>query len=119
MKIEYVYAIVLLHFLFDWLLQPQKIAENKSKEPALLHLHIWLNIVPYLVLTGLLTGVIVPWKIMINLFSHAVIDWNIYKIHRYHCQRTGLTEREGFSLLFKYIAIDQMLHLAINIWTFS
>jgi hypothetical protein len=122
MSISTVYTIVLLHFVFDWLLQPHKIAITKSQDPLNLGRHLVYNIVPYLLACGLIIQPTVTFsffsKVVFNIISHGVIDWNIYRLHKRFV--AWLPEhRRSDGWLFKFIAVDQMLHLAINLWTFS
>lgn len=103
--------IISLHFLFDWILQPRKIAVNKKKYPKLLGYHLLFQILPCLILISIiLTALNVqcnyPMWITINMLAHGFIDWFL---------PGGKTNRA----LINWTAADQIMHLSILFLTFE
>jgi hypothetical protein len=113
----YIIAII-LHFTFDWILQPRDIAKNKSKDFSSLanHLAFQVNIylclilIFYLILLGtprfenpFLVAVLFCWGQMI---IHGLIDWYLPRIFK---------PESSDRRMVNMVAIDQMLHLVILI----
>ena len=122
-----IYIIIILHFIFDWILQPREIAKNKYNNLDLVFKHILINIIPYIILI-LIINLVLNFEnayytttffqyslfIFINIFSHALIDWIladfIYLFYNPKDEKRGL---------INITAIDQILHLIILIFTYN
>jgi hypothetical protein len=104
--------IVTLHLIFDWILQPRKIAKQKGLSNEGLNAvftHMLINILPFSfimwIILILMTSKSIPLIIgilSINFISHFLIDLLLPK---------GKNERQ----MINYTALDQILHLVILI----
>lgn len=105
-----IYSVIILHFVFDWVLQPRDIAKKKgfSEEgvEAVL-MHMLINILPFSFVVGGILLIYTPATystvlgiMAINGVSHFLIDVFLPK---------GKTE----SQMIDYTALDQILHLII------
>ena len=110
-----IYTIaVILHFLFDWILQPREIAKTKSKNLKSLLKHLFHGIgsisngifLIFFCLTWFCNVPVTEWFLFgwLNLFFHGLIDWYLPKLFK-----PGLSERRMVNM----VAVDQMLHLSI------
>jgi hypothetical protein len=105
-----IYSIlIVLHFVFDWMLQPRHIARAKGKTKSgisAVMTHTVLNIAPF----SAVLLIVLWWYdydiyalcliVSANFFSHILIDIFLPK---------GRTERK----IINWTAIDQILHLVI------
>lgn len=107
----YVLAII-LHFTFDWILQPREVAKKKSQDKVYLMKHIDFQVFPYIGLLYIFLVLIKPdqeiWLlflfVLMNLLAHGLIDWYLPKIY---------PAKDSERRLINQTAIDQMLHLTI------
>lgn len=111
MKVELVILAIILHFIFDWILQPRDLAKKKGRTNDGINavlIHMLINIMPFsFVLAGILyyygfdvhsiLGIL-----FLNGASHFLIDVLLPK---------GNTERQ----MINWTALDQILHLTILI----
>lgn len=97
---------MILHFIFDWILQSRNVAKNKKKYTIDLMEHLIINILPFNIFLGsvlFLYGITLPIIIIvgiINFTTHAIIDKYL---------PSGNNERE----MINWTAVDQILHLGI------
>ena len=98
---------IIIHFLFDWVLQPRHVAEAKSIEVEVLLSHLYFQVVPYI--TIIFTLIYLLYDVNIyqllylwlgNIVTHIIIDWVLPK---------GKTMRQKIN----WTALDQMIHLGI------
>lgn len=103
---------IILHFIFDWILQPRSIANKKGSSNEGLEAvltHMLINILPFSVVLGIVLTVFTDMSgddilgiLSINIITHFLIDVLLPK---------GKNERE----MINWTAIDQILHLVILI----
>lgn len=141
-------AIIITHFFCDWILQPRRMAENKSSNVLWLWAHLAINTLGFAALLLVFQKfALVP--LYINLVSHALIDWNIWRGYKWwvkkkiyqevwntvpgettlNCvlryQEDALKNWQDKNLYAKdytfyaTIALDQCLHLVIALWLFA
>lgn len=105
-------TVITLHFIFDWILQPRRVARDKGrgseKAWVALWLHMLLNIVPFSFVLWLVL-VLADYEIVdalgitiLNGISHFLIDALLPK---------GKDERT----MINWTAVDQILHINILI----
>jgi hypothetical protein len=116
-------ALIVCHFVGDWLLQSRYIAENKSRNfwvlinhLAIVHaiLIIGLYIVGYITRVNLFY---VTGALIVNTILHGLIDWHIWKFYvkYYHDPLNPDKKPKAF---YNTIAIDQSLHLICLMYFF-
>lgn len=98
--------LIILHFTFDWILQPRHIAVTKYRNIDSLNQHMLLNVLPFHLLFIVVLffydytpDIMIP-IILISYVSHGFIDYFLPK---------GTTERTKIN----WTALDQILHLVI------
>jgi hypothetical protein len=95
--------VVWLHFLGDFILQSDKMAQNKSKSIKWLSAHVCVYTIPLLLL---------GWKFaLINGLAHWVVDFFTSKA------TTKLWEKKEVHYFFVVVGADQALHLTILLLT--
>ena len=106
-KIEIIFLCIILHFVFNWILQKREIAKNKKENINALNIHIWTNVVPYILIIMFIVGGYYKANIenmfmffIINVSTHFIIDSAL---------PNGKNERN----IINMTAIDQILHLLI------
>lgn len=98
-------AVLFLHFIFDFVLQTDEVAINKSKNNKILFIHsmmyssIWFMFSIHL-------GVLM-------FYSHFAIDFYTSRLTSYLWQKN---DRHNF---FVMIGFDQFIHVAILLWLFD
>ena len=112
MKINIILIAIILHFIFDWILQPRDIAKNKGNDTKGIEnvlYHMLINILPFSFIVGLIIINIFDYNIdhtieilSLNFTSHFLIDVLLPK---------GKNERQ----IINWTALDQILHLTILI----
>lgn len=96
-------AIIIVHYLFDWVFQSRRIAENKSRSVKVLSQHVAI----YGVGLSLLTFFGLSWKwVLINTVAHFVVDFFTSKASSWAYQNNK-------PLFWKIIGFDQMVHYLI------
>jgi len=114
---------MILHFIFDWILQPRDIAKTKNTDIIRLLWHIIMNVTVYLILIFLVLILVISYRnnwqplnngqevvillysfLGINIVSHALIDWYLPKLFK-----PEISERRMVNM----VAVDQILHLGI------
>jgi hypothetical protein len=103
MTLKILLAIFWLHFLGDFVLQTDEMAQNKSKSDMWLSLHILIYMLP-LSLLG--------WKYaLINAFIHWHIDWISSRIS------SRMWAEKKVHWFFVVIGADQALHMTTLLLT--
>lgn len=98
------FIFIVLHFIFDWIVQSRVIAQNKKKYFSILMKHITKDIVPMLLIMCLILLILgtsfvsILLFFSINLVSHFLID-------KY------LPSSEEPRKMINLTAIDQILHI--------
>lgn len=103
-SIESIFAILILHFIGDFVLQSDRIAKNKSKSVIILTEHVSI----YMVVMSLIS----PIYGVINAVLHFIVDFITSRITA-HLWKNGKTH-----LFFVTIGFDQMLHMMQLIGTY-
>jgi hypothetical protein len=96
-------SIFVIHYLFDWVFQSRKIAENKSRSVKVLTQHVLI----YGAGLSLLTFFGASWYwVALNTLAHFVVDFFTSKASSWAFQNNK-------PLFWKIIGFDQMLHYLI------
>ena len=90
--------IVIVHFTFDWILQPRWMAKQKTKSTPIALIHGIFIGVPLFVIFS-------PLSTLVYILIHAAQDRFLYNILG-KLWDTGDKERN----MVNHVAIDQMLH---------
>lgn len=116
MVIELIIAILLGHFIGDWLLQPRWMAKSKTIDVVILISHVILvslNFLTFVALYGLIYFINIHYDVLlsillINAIIHAIQD-NI--IWRWYKKTKHANQFYDDKLFYDTIACDQLLHL--------
>ena len=100
-----VFAIIWLHFIADFVLQPRFIANNKTNDAKILGLHCFIYGVPLLLIDPLWAG--------FNAIAHFLIDAITSSATKY------FSSKGKWYLFFTTIGLDQAIHLSILIWSYN
>ena len=112
---ELVIALIIGHFLLDWILQPRKMAKQKSSDFKTLLAHLAINFIGLLLITWAFSGISLPTLLLLNLINiitHGIIDWNIWTLAKNIMSRYQDEVKREY-IFYSIIAIDQSLHLTI------
>lgn len=67
-------ALLSVHFVADFLLQPREMGKKKSSEPKWLAAHLAIQFTCFLLF---------GWKFALaNALIHGIIDWNIWRLYK-------------------------------------
>lgn len=99
-----------IHWIADFVLQPEDLAKNKSKSITALAIHVYLYtgimFMPAIIILGVINGAIF---LLITFIAHFITDYftskwtsKLYKQQKYY----------GFPAFFSVIGLDQLLHQA-------
>jgi len=94
-----------LHFIFDFRLQSDKVACNKSKDFKVLCKHCFIYAFCGLFVPGMMIG-----GLFILFFSHLLIDFISSKMTSYYWQKE---DRHNF---FVTVGFDQFLHASVLVY---
>lgn len=117
------YALIVYHFMFDWLFQTRWEAENKTKNIWAMLAHLWTLLIGFVFLfnVGLATGlfqvninVFLAKKCILYLCLHGVQDFFLWKLY-IKVSKSSFPNQ----LWFKFVAIDQTIHLIILFLLFA
>jgi len=98
--------LLIIHFISDFLLQSDWMAQNKSKSNKALLLHVSVYSLPFMLLISPLYGII-------NGILHFAVDY-------FTSRRTSKLWAAGkVHWFFVTIGFDQMLHILALIWTYN
>jgi hypothetical protein len=113
-------ALVCSHFVGDWFFQWPNMAANKWKNPKVLLQHVTIvSLTLFVFLAPHLTSatfVAIVGKIVLNAVLHGVIDWNIWRVYNRLCGTDKMgneVNRLSDFWFWKFIALDQLLHIVI------
>jgi|SRR5690606_26793414 len=95
--------LLVIHFIADFVLQSDNMAQNKSKSNYWLTMHVLSYIACFIILLPIM-GVSVLYFILINFILHWIID---YVTSRMSSKLYKLNKRHEF---FICIGFDQLLH---------
>ena len=90
-------AIFWLHFVSDFLMQTDKMAQGKSSSNKLLTIHVAVYSMFFLIFCG-------PVYAMINFVLHWVTDYNTSRVTK------KLWEKKEVHWFFAVIGLDQAIH---------
>ena len=106
-------ALIVGHFLLDWMLQSRRMARKKSSNLPTLAVHLGINFLGLLLITVLFSEEPLGKLLYLNtanIITHGIIDWNIWPLS--HQVMNRYPRRRDY-LFYCTIAIDQTLHLII------
>ncbi len=110
------FPLVLLgaHFLGDWILQPRKIAINKSKKISILFLHVVIVSLCLFFALSIKFSITESMPLIItNGLSHALLDWYGWNFYKHYFSNLSIEEHFSNYWFYFTIAIDQFIHLSI------
>lgn len=107
-------AIVLAHFIGDWLFQSREMAINKSKSFIVLMKHLSILSITMLASSMTLdlpTRFCFLW-IAMNLICHGIQDWFIWRIAGSHLMKSCSTNEDAYNKKFFWdiVGLDGALH---------
>lgn len=123
------YAIIITHFVSDWILQPRDVAEKKTSSPFWMFWHIsvvffcFLGAVGGTYLFGRIPGELILACVW-NAIAHFFIDASMWGFFRAHVAAQP-AEYIKYNLYAKdkwfyiTIGIDQTLHLCVLFYLFQ
>jgi hypothetical protein len=108
---------MIVHSVFDWLVQDRETAKNKSYSFKYLFPHLFLIYIG-LMLWGLFAANLNHQQSFLfavgNCILHGIIDWNIWKVYAYTVKKRfenlDLFTYYEDRWFYNFIAIDQLLH---------
>lgn len=104
MELNSIFMILTLHFLSDFILQSNWMAQNKSSSNKALGLHIFIYSVPFL---------LIGWKYAIlNGVFHFITDYITSRITK------KLWSKGDVHNFFVIIGLDQLLHYTALLGTY-
>lgn len=104
-EINAVLVLLVCHWVADFILQTDKMAVNKSKSNEWLMVHCITYTIPFMILS--------PAFALVNGITHFMIDWCTSRITS---KLWANGDRHNF---FVCIGMDQFIHVAILILTYS
>ena len=104
--VDIVLALLLIHFVSDFVLQSSRVALNKSKSNLVLLEHIAVYSMLFVVFVNPLYG-------LVNGVLHGVVDYFTSRI------TSALWKRGETHWFFVVIGFDQLLHVVILVTTYS
>lgn len=104
MKIELIALILLTHFIADFIVQTDWMAQNKSKS-------LWPLIVHVLTYSFCFAWTLSWQFILINALAHFSTDWGSSRLGSYFWQR------EKRRYFFMTLGLDQLLHYLVLFMT--
>lgn len=116
------YALIILHFLSDWILQPRAVAKRKTTNIMWLLKHL-IVIHCTFALFSFVVG-IPQWVCLINTVAHGLIDktvWKLFSLTRGPFNEEYLKYNKHAEDYWFYftIAVDQTLHICLLIFLFG
>ncbi len=117
MQFSAIIAIVIGHFIGDWLLQTREMALNKSKDVNWLLMHLGILSIPIFIVSfslHLSYNLCAVW-FLTNIILHGIQDWNIWRIAGYFLAKTCKTKEEAWntSLFWNVVGLDIALHYCV------
>jgi membrane-bound metal-dependent hydrolase YbcI (DUF457 family) len=103
--VYYVFALIWMHFVADFVFQSDKMALNKSKSNKWLFLHAWVYSIPF-AFFGIRFA-------LVTLFFHFVTDYITSRGTSY------LWKKEQRHWFFTLIGFDQAVHLTTLLLTYQ
>ena len=104
MEIEVILLIVLFHFVSDFLLQTEEMANNKSTSNKWLTIHVTCYSIPFIAIS--------PLYALINGVLHFITDYITSRITK------RLWAEKKVGLFFKVIGFDQAIHMSTLFGTY-
>lgn len=109
--------LIVIHVVFDFVLQSRNTAKNKSSSFSYLAGHLFI-ILFGLLLYGVLCGYTKEQGLyfaILNTIAHGLIDWNIWRLYKLSVARRYPSADMSFeyyndSMFYNFIAFDQALH---------
>ena len=106
-------AIIVAHFVGDWLLQSRYIAQTKSERIESLAEHLFFYGLAIGFVGWQFWGENALWWVTLNMVLHGLWDWHYYRIGKKYLGSKGVTA-ENYTekkMFWDSIAIDQTFHL--------
>ncbi len=98
MNIYIILSLVWLHFIADFIMQSDRVAQNKSKSNMVLCQHVILYCIPFSLFFGIKFA-------LVNAFLHFLVDWNTSRVTSF------LWSNKKVHWFFVVIGFDQALHM--------
>jgi len=117
-----VFIVLLVHYISDFLMQNELMANNKSKNIYWLGTHcvvyglglfILISLFNILSFIGITSYYYLFLFVMINVLIHFVVDYTTSKI------TTKLYHKKRFRAFFNVIGMDQLIHTMILLISFK
>lgn len=100
-----IWAILVTHYLYDWVFQSRFIAENKSKRLDVLTLHVLIYTVG-LILLAVSSELTIAWALF-NGAAHFIVDFFSSKLSAHYWSKG---EHKKF---WNTVGADQLIHYLI------
>jgi len=119
MSINEAFILIIMHFVFDWFLQPRAVAQRKASSWKWMGMHTGILYVGYTVYAWMTPNE--HWMVIAYVALHTVQDKLIWAWYRegkddsFFDGRYYATDPNYYRL----IALDQMLHLLFAFWIFT
>lgn len=105
MSIEILLLLIWLHFVADFVLQSDKMAQSKSKSVKWLSIHILVYSLPFMIIS--------PLYALVNGALHWITDFVSSRI------TSRLWEKKEVHWFFVVIGLDQALHMTALVLTYN
>ena len=104
MELKILLALIWLHFLADFILQSDWMAQNKSKRNTPLLIHVAVYSAPFLIFGWVFA--------LVNGVAHFITDW----LSSRACSRVWAKEQRHW--FFVVIGLDQAIHMTTLVLTY-
>lgn len=107
-------ALILIHFVADFVLQTQVMAQNKSSSNKWLLYHVIIYILPFSLMNLIFDNIAVTLIFMVaNMSLHFVTDYVSSRVAKQYW------EKKDVHNFFVVIGADQMIHMLTLVLTFA
>ena len=116
------YALIILHFVSDWILQPRSVAKHKTTNVVWMLKHLAIIHCTFSIF-ALIMG-IPQWICLVNTIAHGLIDktvWKLFALIRGPFDEVYLKYNKYAEDYWFYftVAIDQIMHICLLIFLFG
>jgi len=119
MNINEAFALIIMHFVFDWFLQPRAVAKRKSSSWKWMSMHTGILYIGYTAYAWLTPNE--HWMVITYVAVHTIQDKVIWWYYRERNSKDFFYGRHYAEdpNYYRLIALDQMLHLLFAFWIFT